>query len=160
MIFTSLFAMFAMFAMASAKEKAADVPNVTIDQVKFGPVVNEVPFDPKELVGKVVVIEGWGVSCPPCIASLPEMQRLWKSGQKKGLVVVGMEWQNSSQEAIEKVLKSARVTYPVVKDGELGYPVSGIPHVAIFGTDGKLVWKGNPHDDDFKREVRAAMRAK
>ncbi len=155
---------FGMIALATSalafgkKEKEAAVPNSTLQQVKFGAVVNGVDFDAKELEGKVVVVELWGVNCPPCIASLPEMQRLAKSGERKGLVVVGIECQDSSKEAINKVLKNARVSYPVVAGGSLGIDSPSIPYVGIFGADGKLLWAGSPHHDDFKREVRDALK--
>lgn len=145
--------------LLSAKEKPAPVPDVSVEKVSFGTQVNEAAFDAKALAGKVLVVESWGVNCPPCIASLPEMQRLAKSGEKKGLVVVGLEAQNSSKEAILKVLKSARVSYPVMQGGNIGVPHNGIPHAAIYGVDGKLLWHGHPADDDFKRKVKEAMKA-
>lgn len=149
------------FAISKEKEKdqEAAVPDVSIEKVTFGEVVNDAELDTKALAGKVVVIEAWGVNCAPCIASLPEMQRMAKSGEKKGLVVVGFESQNSSKEAILKVLKDARVKYPITKGGNLPVKFGGIPHVAVFGADGKLTWHGNPGDDDFKRAVKDAMKA-
>lgn len=147
------------FAIAKEKEKEAAVPDASLDKVTFGEVVNDVELDPKALAGKVVVIEAWGVNCPPCIASLPEMQRLSKSGEKKGLVVVGFESQNSSKEAILDVLKDARVKYPVTKGGNLPISFNTIPHAAVFGADGKLTWHGNPSDDGFKRAIKDALKA-
>jgi thiol-disulfide isomerase/thioredoxin len=143
-----------------AKEKdAAAVPDVSLEKVSYGTVVNDAEFDAKALEGKVVVIEAWGVKCPPCIASLPEMQRLARSGEKKGLVVLGFESQNSSKEAILDVLKDARVKYPVMSGANLPVPFNGIPHVAVFGADGKLTWHGHPSDGDFKRAVKDALKA-
>ncbi len=145
---------------ASAKEKDAPaMPDVSVDKVQFGTQVNEAAFDAKALAGKVLVVESWGVNCPPCIASLPEMQSLARTGEKKGLVVVGLEAQNSPKEAILKVLKSARVSYPVMQGGSIGVPHNGIPHVAIYGVDGKLVWHGSPAADEFKRKVKEALKA-
>lgn len=142
---------------AKDKANAPKLPNVTIDQVQFGKQVNEAPFSKSDLKGKVVVVEQWGVNCPPCIASLPELARLAKSGEKKGLVVVGLECQNSSKEAINKVLDNARVKYPVMAGGSHGVPAAGIPNAAVFGADGKLVWHGNPHNEEFKRAVKDAL---
>lgn len=147
------------FVAAKDKPEAAAVPDVSLEKVNFGTQVNDAPFDAKALAGKVVVVEAWGVNCPPCIASLPEMQRLAKSGEKKGLVVVGIESQNSSNEAILKVLKSAKVKYPITKGGNIAVPHKGIPHVAVFGVDGKLTWHGHPADDKFKGAVKDALRA-
>lgn len=154
----------AAFALAPfflhAKEKAAPaVPDVSLEKVNFGQVVNDAEFDAKTLEGKVVVVEAWGVNCPPCIASLPEMQRLARSGEKKGLVVLGFESQNSSKKAILEVLKDARVKYPVMSGASLPLQFNGIPHVAVFGADGKLVWHGHPSDGEFKRSVKDALKA-
>lgn len=153
------FAVLPFFASAKEKKDAPAMPDVSVEKVQFGAQVNDAPFDAKALAGKVLVVESWGVNCPPCIASLPEMQSLSKSGAKKGLVVVGLEAQNSSKESILKVLKSARVSYPVMQGGSIGVAHNGIPHVAIYGVDGKLVWHGHPADDEFKRQVKTALKA-
>lgn len=145
------------FAQAKEKDRAP-VPDVSLESVKFGDLVNDADFDPKALAGKVVVLDAWGVNCGPCIALMPELQRMAKSGERKGLVVVGVECQNSSKETILQVLKKARVTYPVVNGGSIGVEFSGLPYAAIYGVDGKLRWHGRPSSDDFKREIREALR--
>lgn len=146
--------------LTSAKEKevAKAVPDASLADVRFGAVVNEVPFNKDELAGKVVVVEEWGVNCPPCIASLPDMAKLAKANENKGLVVVGLERQNSPKEQILKILKSARVKYPVMAGGSAPGGTGSIPHACVFDATGKLVWTGNPHDDDFERAVKKALR--
>jgi thiol-disulfide isomerase/thioredoxin len=141
-----------------AKEKEAAVPDATLDQVQWGEVVNDVEFDADALEGKVVVVEEWGVNCPPCIASLPDLAKLAKRYDDKGLVVVGLERQNSTAEDINKVLKDARVKYPVMKGGSAPVSTGGIPHACVFGVDGKLVWHGHPADKEFERALKAALR--
>lgn len=150
------FVLLPVFAFAKDKEKP--VPDASLSDVRFGEVVNGVEFDETALEGKVVVVEEWGVKCGPCIASLPDMARLARSGAKKGLVVVGLEVQRSSKEDILKVLKSARVKYPVTSGISAPGGTGGIPHVCVFDTTGKLVWNGNPHDRDFKGAVKKALR--
>jgi thiol-disulfide isomerase/thioredoxin len=147
-----------VLAIARDKEEA-EVPDASLSDVRFTEVVNDVPFNKDELEGKVVVVEEWGVNCPPCIASLPELAKLAKSNAKKGLVVVGLERQNSSKEEILKVLKSARVAYPVMAGGSAPGSTGGIPHVCVFDATGKLVWNGNPHDKEFERAVKKELRA-
>jgi thiol-disulfide isomerase/thioredoxin len=153
-----------VFAIARDKDKDKDkdketaVPNATLTDVTFAAVVNDVPFNKDELAGKVVVIEEWGVNCPPCIASLPKLARMAQSNEKKGLVVVGMERQNSTKEAILKVLKTAKVKYPVMAGGSAPGGTGGIPHACVFDITGKLVWNGNPNDDGFDRAVKKALR--
>lgn len=153
------FVLVPVFATARNKETAAKVPDFSLSDVQFATVVNDVPFNKEELSGKVVVVEEWGVHCPPCLESLPELARLARSNAKKNLVVVGLEQQNSSKEQILKVLKSARVTYPVMAGGSAPGSGGSIPYVCVFNTSGKLVWNGNPNDKEFERAVRKELRA-
>jgi thiol-disulfide isomerase/thioredoxin len=159
-LITCLFglALLPVTAFAKEKEAKAALPSASLTDVKWGTPVNEAPFNQAELTGKVVVVEEWGVNCAPCIASLPELAKMAKSGEKRGLVVVGLERQNSSKEDILKVLKSARVEYPVMSGGSAPGNTGGIPHACVFDVTGKLVFSGSPHDEDFERSVKKAMR--
>lgn len=145
-------------ALAIAKEKEAALPVASLSDVKWGTPVNEAAFSKDQLAGKVVVVEEWGVNCAPCIASLPDLAKMAKSGEKKGLVVVGLERQQSTKEAILKVLKSSKVEYPIQSGGSAPGSTGGIPHVCVFDVTGKLVFNGNPHDEDFERAVKKALR--
>lgn len=160
-LITCLFGFAVMTGLSLAKDKEKTetaVPNASITDVRFGEVVNEVPFNKDDLKGKVVVVEEWGVNCAPCIASLPELAKLAKSNEKKGLVVVGLECQGSKKEDILKVLKSAKVKYAVMSGGSAPGNTGGIPHACVFDTTGKLVWNGNPHDEGFEKAVKKALR--
>jgi len=143
--------------MAQAKDDAA-VPDVSLDQVKFGAVVNGMELKQDELKGKVVVVERWGTRCGPCVAFLPELAKIHRRYDSRGLQVVGMEVQQSDKEAIMELCDDARVKYPVVKGGQVPVKSAGIPHACVFGADGKLVWAGNPHDDAFLDAVKDALR--
>ena len=155
-----LFGIVLLPAFSFAKEQEAEkgVPDASLSDVRFGEVVNEVPFDKDNLTGKVVVVESWGVNCPPCIASLPDLAKLARTNEKKGLVVVGLECQGGTKEQILKLLKDARVKYPVMSGGSAPGGNGTIPHACVFDTSGKLVWTGNPHDEDFERAVKKELR--
>lgn len=147
-------------ALATAKEKevAPPVPNASLSDVSWGTQVNEAVFNKDQLAGKVVVVEEWGVNCAPCIASLPDLAKMAKSGEKRGLAVIGLERQQSSKEDILKVLKSAHVEYPIMSGGSAPGGTGGIPHVCVFDVTGKLVYNGNPHDEGFEKAVKKALR--
>lgn len=152
-----LFGLALLPVLASAKDEAK-LPSATLADVQWGTPVNEAAFDKNALAGKVVVVEEWGVNCAPCIASLPDLAKMAKSGEKRGLVVVGLERQQSTKDAILKVLKSAKVEYPVMSGGSAPGNTGGIPHACVFDVSGKLVFSGNPHDEDFERSVKKALR--
>lgn len=145
-------------ALAKGKESNPALPDATLADVRWGEMVNDAVFNKDELAGKVVVVEEWGVRCPPCIASLPDLAKMARSGAKKGLVVVGLERQNSTKEDILKVLKSTRVEFPVMSGGSTPGSTGGIPRVTVFDVTGKLIFNGNPHDDEFGRAVKKALR--
>ena len=153
---------FAAPAFADKKDKdkeEASVPDVTVDKVVFpAEVVNGVAFDKASVTGKVLVVETWGVNCGPCIASLPEMAKMAKRYEKKGLVLVGFECQGGTKEQIMKLIKPARVGYPVFSGGNAGASTGTIPHACVYGTDGKLIWHGNPGDDKFEDAVKDALK--
>ena len=71
---------------------------------------------------------------------------------------MGLECQNSPKEDILKILKTAKVKYPVMAGGSAPGGTGTIPHVCVFDTTGKLVWNGNPHDEDFERAVKKELR--
>lgn len=161
-------ALLALALPASAADKKdkdkdkveASVPDVSISAVTFnGEVVNGVTFDKSTMTGKVVVVEDWGVNCGPCIAFLPEMAKFAKSNEKKGLVVVGIEVQGGTPEQIMKLLKPARVGYPVYAGGNSGASTGTIPHACVYSVEGKLLWHGNPQDEKFKDTVKDALKA-
>jgi thiol-disulfide isomerase/thioredoxin len=159
-IYLLITASLATFAIAKEKEKVEKpaLPNATLSDISWGNPVNEAVLKKDELVGKVVIIEEWGVKCPPCIASLPNLARMAKSGDKKGLVVVGFEAQGSTKEDILKVLKTARVEYPVMSGGSVPGGNGGIPRACVFDSTGKVVYNGSPHDPEFEKAVKKAMR--
>lgn len=151
-------ATFATFVTAKEKQEKTTLPDASLSDVSWGTQVNTAVFKKDELAGKVVVVEEWGVNCPPCLASLPNLAKLAKSGEKKGLVVVGLECQGSAKEQILKILKGARVEYPVMSGGSAPGSTGGIPHVCVFDVTGKIVFNGSPHDSDFEKTVKKAMR--
>lgn len=114
-----------------------------------------------EAKGKGVVIEAWGVNCPPCIASLPHLQEL--SVKHKGKVLFyGAECQMSDKKAIEAVIRKAGVTYPIFSGlDKCPIQFNGIPHAFVFDGTGKLIFDGHPSSADFNAAVeKAASTAK
>lgn len=99
----------------------------------------------KELQGKVVLIEFWGLNCPPCRASLPHMQELYeKYGKRGNFTLLGSHCQARDDEKILALLKQSGVTYPVYEFLKVeGMPdFRGIPHAAIIDHQGKFVTSG------------------
>lgn len=109
-----------------------------------------------EAKGKGVVIEAWGVHCPPCIASLPKLQALSVKHKDK-VLFFGAESQGSDKKAIEAVTKKAGVTFPI-STGLAKCPIefSAIPRAFVFDASGKLIFDGSPSSKGFAEAVEKA----
>lgn len=144
-VISSLFASaaigMAMFTV-SAEDQAITYSNISDQSYLSGPRIN-----PNSMKGKVVLWEYWGRNCPPCLASLPHLQDLWKKYGKTGkFLVVGSHCQDRDEEAIKKILSKNNVTYPVYQNisTSSGRPSGGIPFAVLTDHTGKVVATGNP----------------
>ena len=103
----------------------------------------------KDLQGKVVFVEFWGLNCPPCRSSLPHMQELYEKHAKRGnFMLIGSHCQSRDDEKILALLKEAGVTYPVYEYLKIEGmpPFRGIPHAAILDHKGRFVTSGGLGD--------------
>ena len=141
-----------------AKSKDA-VPAVAhnLSEWHFGEVLFGSKPSDAELKGKVVVLECWGVHCPPCIASLPHLAELDKKFRDKGLCIIGAESQNSSKEAIKPLLDSAKVNYAITAGASGPISFSTIPRCFIFDGQGALVYDGYPAGPGFEKSIKESM---
>ena len=60
-----------------------------------GPKITEA-----DLAGKVVMIDQWGINCPPCRALLPAMQKLWNANKSKPFILVGAHCQGHKPDEV------------------------------------------------------------
>jgi len=128
-----------------------------LSEWKFGKVLFGERIIKGELKGKVVVIENWGVHCPPCIASLPHLAELDQKNREKGLRIIGAESQGSTKEQIKPLIEKAKVEYTITSGAEGPIQFSAIPRAFVFGPDGKLVFDGHPADEGFVKAIDSAL---
>jgi len=98
-----------------------------------------------DLKGKVIVVDFWATWCPPCRASIPEMNELYHKFKDRGVVVVGL---TNEDEGAVKRMKKPVIEYPVAIDTksrmaeQLG--IQSIPNVVVIDPDGIVRWQGIP----------------
>lgn len=139
-------------SIGNAKEKEYRLSEWSIGKVLFGERVSKAVTK-----DKVVVIENWGVNCPPCIASLPHLAQLEKDNRAKGLVIIGAESQGSTKEQIKPIIEKAKVEYTITDSADGPLEVTGIPRAFVFNRLGKMVFDGNPNGKEFTEAVNKAL---
>ena len=103
----------------------------------------------KDLVGKVVVVDKWGVNCPPCRALLPKIQKLWDSFKNKNFMLIASHCQGRNDAKVAELVKANKLTFPIYEGVGLtvNEPIArGIPFLYVVDHRGKVVYSG--HDSN------------
>ncbi|MBR2363876.1 MAG: TlpA family protein disulfide reductase [Lentisphaeria bacterium] len=127
------------FTLVSAAEK---IPFTGLEKSRHisGPEVTQ-----EMMKGKVVLFDYWGLGCPPCHASMPKLQALWKKYGDKYLIVIGSESWRRDRNQIKAFLTKNRITFPIYQGATYNnFQPGGVPHAVLIGADGKLVKMDHP----------------
>ena len=95
----------------------------------------------ESLRGKVVLLDFWATFCPPCLAALPDLQKLHAKYESQGFVVVGLTVEDRPA-LVRKATTAAGVRYPVVEATPAvwnAYKVTALPALVLVGRDGRIV---------------------
>ena len=91
--------------------------------------------------GQVTLVNIWASWCAPCRRSLPWLDGMQRKYAADGLVIIGVNEDNTSK-AAEAFLKDVPVDFEIVLDlaGDIAreYELIAMPSTYVFGRDGKL----------------------
>lgn len=142
----------AVAAMFAAAASAVEWHNIGEEDYIAGVQISS----PEKLMNRVVLVDVWGINCPPCRALLPTIQQMWENfglPANKPFVVVGSHRQGRDDERVKALVKKVGITYPVYQGAGIieGEPSSGgaIPFLYVLNHRGKVVYKG--------RDIHAAQ---
>lgn len=98
------------------------------------------------LQGKVVLVDRWGLRCPPCRALLPRVEEIWQSFKTKPFVVLGGHCKGwGDADGVKALIKESALTYPIYEGAGLavGEPLfDAIPFLYVVDETGKVVYLG------------------
>ena len=98
-----------------------------------------------DLRGRVVVLNFWATWCPPCIAEMPAIQRMYDALRREGLEVLAVN-AGEGAEDIRRFLREfdPPLTFPILldRDGETfaRWRVRGLPRTFVVDASGNLAY--------------------
>ena len=146
----------AMSVLATAAFGAQQWKGLTDENYYSGPKITA-----DDLAGKVVLVDEWGINCPPCRALLPFMQKLWNANKDKNFVLIGSHRQGREVAKVKELVDANKMTYPVYDyAGIAEEPANGggLPFMYVVNHRGKVIYSGRDADLAFA-EVQAAILA-
>jgi peroxiredoxin len=137
---------------ATAPDFAAAPANLSRKQLRLS-----------DLRGRIVVLDFWGVGCPPCRIEMPHLQKMYTRYKSQGVVVLGVTQAGSTRKEIVATLKKMGITYPVVLDPEakieMRYRLRAHPTTMVLDRDGRVRYTHTGYARGDERAIEAAMKA-
>ena len=103
------------------------------------------PFDLADTQGKVVVLDFWATWCPPCIKTLPALQKVHEHYEGNDDVViasVNTDTGKNRKRQVELFMKNNRYGFPVLLDEAFfiqnAYRIQSIPTMVILDREGMV----------------------
>lgn len=127
------------------------------DRKAFDKLLQQLPFEatltkldgtkltlPKDLLGKVIVIDFWATWCGPCVRTIPQLKSLYAKYKSRGMEIVGISLDRNSQQLKSFVIAN-KLNWIITYDNKRGgdptarkYGIRTIPSVWVIGKDGKV----------------------
>jgi cytochrome c biogenesis protein CcmG, thiol:disulfide interchange protein DsbE len=121
------------------------------------------PVALEALRGRVVVVNFWASWCyPTCYEEAPSLERAWNSYKDRGLVVVGVNFQDKDEPA-RRFLTQFGHTFPNAPDPagrvSVDYGVYGVPETYFIDRQGWIRFKkvGPVTDELLKQQIEALL---
>jgi len=98
--------------------------------------------DLARLGGKVVVLDFWSTTCPPCLAEMEELETLARRMGPRGVEVVGISAGGEPVDEVARFLRGRGISYAIAVD-EIGatvaaYRVRTLPTLYVVDAAGRI----------------------
>ena len=121
------------------------------------------PVALESLRGQVVIVNFWASWCyPACYEEAPSLERAWKTYKDRGLMVVGINYQDKDEPA-KRFLTQFGHTFPNAPDPgsrvAVDYGVYGVPETYFIDKKGRVRFKqvGPVSDETLKSQIERLL---
>lgn len=95
--------------------------------------------------GKVALVNIWATWCPPCVAEMPSMEKLYRKFKRENFEILAVSIDETGAKAVAPFMEKNRLTFPALIDSKGAiksvYRISAIPESFIVDKQGVLVKK-------------------
>lgn len=94
-----------------------------------------------DLKGKIVVINFWFTTCPPCVAEIPELNKIASKYKKSSVEFLAITFENKDK--VAPFLKKHPFYFDIITDAKIirKYNIIGFPTSLIIDKEGKIMFK-------------------
>lgn len=87
---------------------------------------------------ELTMINFWEPWCGPCVAEMPDLQKLYENYSDKGFLLMGVY---STEDGVSSVLESTGVSYPILRyTDDFAYFQTGyVPTTIFVNSEGEMV---------------------
>ncbi len=117
-----------------------------------------------DLRGRVVVVNFWASWCyPACWNEAPRLEAAWRRYRDRGVVLVGVVYQDSEANAREFIRRQGK-TYPNGVDPAsciaIDYGLYGVPETFFIDRAGRIRWKhaGEIDEETLRANIESLLR--
>lgn len=120
---------------------------------------------------KLTMVNVWATFCGPCIAEMPDIQKLYEEVNKDNINILGVVSDTTddeeNQELAKRIVKEKGVAYTnIIPDEKLqnGFlkDVSGVPTTIFVDSKGNIIGKpivGSRSKEEYKKEIQERLKS-
>jgi len=114
------------------------------------------------LKGKVVLLDFWATWCPPCVASMPHLQKIQDDLGSRGLIVLGVNQEPGEEEKVRRFLQRRSLTFPSIVDRgniHVTYGVYSFPTTFVIDRQGiiRATFRGPASEESLVKAIEPVL---
>lgn len=115
----------------------------------------------KDFKGKIIYLDFWASWCPPCLKSMPFMEKLHQQYNGVDFEIVAINIDKDKSDAVE-FLQQQPISFLNLYDpkGKIGkrLKVRAMPTAFLFDREGKLLYRHSGFDDNYAKKLKSVLK--